>query len=136
MSEQRLKFVHKNISANAYNDYLGIKQPLLILLGDEDLNVDVEDTRQQLLKAFSGKNNLSLATLPKATHGLLKSQHFSEQIPGLWFWLKLMWMQENAFVDELFPTLINWLTRIHSCHTPNTVCQHCEGPSSCADAAL
>ncbi len=109
LSEDRFSFVHKNYRVNAYKDYQGIEQPLLILLGEDDLNVDVKDTQRQLLEIFAEKRNMTLMILPNATHSLLKSQYFNVQSPGLWFWLKLMWMEEDALSDEFFPVLESWL---------------------------
>ncbi len=109
LAEDRFDFIHKNYRVNAYKDYQGIEQPLLILLGEDDLNVDVKDTQRQLLEIFAEKRNLTLMILPNATHGLLKSQHFNVQSPDLWFWLKLMWMEEDALSEEFFPVLERWL---------------------------
>jgi hypothetical protein len=40
--------VEKNLLAKAFDDYNNLDQPLLILLGDNDLNVDIYETREDL----------------------------------------------------------------------------------------
>jgi alpha-beta hydrolase superfamily lysophospholipase len=112
MSKNRFNFVKKNFLADAIDDYQGIKQPLLILLGEQDLNVDIEDTQKTLESIFTKQRNATIAVIPNATHGLLKHPKFSEQNPGLGFLLRLMWDGKNAHADGAFQTLDNWLKQL------------------------
>lgn len=113
VSEKRFEFIRKNIRSNALSDYEGINQPLLILLGEHDLNVDVNDTALQLTKLFSQRNNVTLRIIADANHGLLKRTHFNELNPGVWYWLKMMWMKEDAFASEFLPALSEWLENLY-----------------------
>ena len=112
MSEQRYGFVKKNFQANAYDDYKDIQQPLLILLGDQDLNVDINDTKEKLLTLFRHRNNLQISIIPSATHGLLRAKTFNQQSPSLLFWLKLMWKGEAALAPDFLPVLGEWISRV------------------------
>ncbi|MCG8312920.1 MAG: alpha/beta fold hydrolase [Pseudomonadales bacterium] len=112
MSGKRFEFIRKNIRSNALNDYEGINQPVLILLGEHDLNVDGKDTALQLTELFSERSNLTLRIIADANHGLLKRSHFNEQDPGVWYWLKMMWMEEDAFARDFLPTLSEWLENL------------------------
>jgi hypothetical protein len=38
--------VEKNLLAKAFDDYNNLDQPLLILLGDNDQNVDINETKE------------------------------------------------------------------------------------------
>jgi alpha-beta hydrolase superfamily lysophospholipase len=111
MSEQRYGFVEKNFQANAYDDYKDLQQPLLILLGDQDLNIDINETKEKLLTLFRHQNNLQVSIIPSATHGLLRAKTFNQQSPGLSFWLKLMWKGEAALAPEFLPVLSEWINR-------------------------
>lgn len=109
MAPERYRFVLRNYRANALNDYHDIEQPLLLLLGEDDMNVDIRHTQRSLAPVFSSKDNLQFSVIRRATHGLLKSEQFNTRNPGLMFLLKLEWMQEDAFADDFFPVLERWL---------------------------
>ena len=109
MSERRYGFVLRNMNANAYKDYVGIKQPMLILLGEDDLNVDVNDTREQLRGLFQSQRNIQISMIDGASHGMLDSRHFNQQSPTFSSWLKLIWMGERAFAKGFFPVLEGWI---------------------------
>ena len=59
-SPVRFQFILKNYDSDASNDYNQINQPILMLLGSDDLNVDVEDAYDHLFGSFKGRNNLTL----------------------------------------------------------------------------
>ena len=120
MSEQRYGFVEKNFQANAYDDYKDLQQPLLILLGEQDLNVDINDTKEKLLTLFAHQNNLQVSIIPSATHGLLRAKTFNQQSPGFLFWLKLMWKGEAALAPDFLPVLGEWITRVRTVATDHS----------------
>jgi fermentation-respiration switch protein FrsA (DUF1100 family) len=111
MSERRYGFVERNFQANAYGDYKDLQQPLLVLLGEEDLNVDIYETQEKLLELFRHRDNLKILIIPDASHGLLKAGTFNQQSPGLLFWLKLMWTGEEALAPGLLTVLGEWINR-------------------------
>ncbi len=112
MEQDRYSFVLKNIHADAYDSYVGIDQPVLMLFGEYDLNVDVQNSEKKLQQLFKEKSNLTLMRVADATHGLLKVDYFNQQVPDLWFWLKLMWMEEDAFASDFLPFLDAWLQKL------------------------
>jgi pimeloyl-ACP methyl ester carboxylesterase len=109
MSKERYGFVERNLQANAFDDYNNLDQPLLILLGDKDLNVDINETRESLTKLFRHRSNAQITIIPDATHGLLIARSFNQQVPGLRFWLKLMWAGESALAPGFRPVLNDWI---------------------------
>jgi pimeloyl-ACP methyl ester carboxylesterase len=104
--------VEKNLQANAFDDYNSLDQPLLILLGDKDLNVDINETKESLSKLFRHRSNAQITIIPDASHGLLKAESFNQQVPGLRFWLKLMWAGESALAPDLPIVLNEWIRQL------------------------
>ena len=37
---------------------------------------------------------------------------FSKQNFGFFEWIKLMWLEEDAFVSEFMPSIIDWLNEL------------------------
>jgi hypothetical protein len=120
MSEQRYGFVERNFQANAYDDDKNLQQPLLILLGDQDLNVDIHETNEKLLTLFRHRNNLQISIISNASHGLLKAKGFNQQSPRFLFWLKLMWRGEAALAPDFLPVLGEWINRKGTLHLPKS----------------
>jgi alpha-beta hydrolase superfamily lysophospholipase len=112
MPEDRFVFVKKNFLSDATEDYRGITQPILILLGEEDRNVNVWNTKKSLQQIFNMQDNLKIQMIPNATHSLLKHPKYSAQKPGLDSILKLMWDGENAYSITLFDHLKKWLDNL------------------------
>ncbi|WP_295893602.1 alpha/beta hydrolase [uncultured Vibrio sp.] len=109
MPEDRFHFIKKNVHADATEDYIGIKQPILILMGDKDANVSTANTYQALSTLFHDSSNATLEIVPNATHGLLKYPEFDEKNPGLGFLIKLFFYGEDAYAPEFLDTLSTWL---------------------------
>jgi len=112
MSEARYQFVLKNFTADATQDYIKLKQPVLLLLGDKDLNVNILNTKAVVQNLIGEDQNIQISVIKNATHGMLDAGNFNEQTPGLSFLLKLMWQGEQAVAPEFYNVLDEWLTRI------------------------
>jgi len=97
ITEARYPFVLKNFRADATQDYIGLQQPMLLLLGDKDLNVNIWNTKSVVEKLIDDQQNIQVSIIKNATHVMLDAKHFNEQSPGLSFLIKLMWKQEKAF---------------------------------------
>jgi dipeptidyl aminopeptidase/acylaminoacyl peptidase len=103
MSEERFRFVKKNISSDAEQDLENIRCPIFGVFGAEDLNVDSEESYQTYERIFSinNTNNYKLKVYPEATHILLKSKHFNTLNPGIGFLVKLKLFGKRAFVKDV-----------------------------------
>ncbi|MFG6178463.1 alpha/beta hydrolase family protein [Halomonas sp. THAF12] len=110
MSRDRFGFVLKNFRADAMEDYRKLRKPLLMLLGEDDLNVDIADTRDRLASLAPNHANIRTEVLPDATHSLLKSHYFNTQSPGLLFLAKLHLFGDAALSPQLEPVLDEWLS--------------------------
>jgi len=109
MSEARFQFILKNFKANATEDYKGLKQPVLLLLGDKDLNVDIANTKEVVERLIGDQQSIQISIINNATHGMLDAKNFNEQSPGLSFLLKLMWKGKRAVIPEFYNVLDAWL---------------------------
>ena len=109
MTEARYQFILKNFRVDATEDYIGLKQPMLLLLGDKDLNVNVWNTKSVVDQSMDNQQSIQVSIIKNATHGMLDAKYFNEQTPGLSFLLKLMWKEEKAFSPEFYSVLDEWL---------------------------
>lgn len=114
----RFAFIKKNILSDATKDYKGVTQPALILLGDHDANVDIENTQFTLKKHVQDKNNMQVYVIKNATHSLLKHPDFNQQHPDLTLMVKFLWQGEAAFSDGFFPRLTQWMNTLEIKTTP------------------
>jgi alpha-beta hydrolase superfamily lysophospholipase len=119
MTKQRYQFVLKNYQSDATADYSNINVPTLLLWGDGDLNVDPQQ-EFKWWQAIANKNPfVSTHIIQNASHGMLNAKLFDTQVFGIKQWLKLMWLEEDAFAENFIPTLILWLNQ-HTNSIQNT----------------
>jgi pimeloyl-ACP methyl ester carboxylesterase len=111
MTQARYQFILKNLRVDAIEDYRGLKQPMLLLLGGKDLNVDILNTKSVVEKVINSQQSIQISIIKNATHGMLDDKYFNEQTPGFSFFLKLIWKEEKAFVPEFYTVLDRWLSR-------------------------
>lgn len=108
IAEARFGFIQRNYRADASNDFAALKQPALILLGSNDRQVDTQHTRRVLAR-LTRPGQVKTVSLANATHTLLQHNHFGNLTPGWRYWLQLQWQGKDAFAEQLFPQLDNWL---------------------------
>jgi dienelactone hydrolase len=111
MTKDRYGFILKNSRVDATQDYIGLKQPMLLLLGDKDLNVDIYNTKSVVEKLIDDQPNIQITIINSATHGMLDAKHFNQQSPGLTFLFKLIWKGDKALASEFNHVLDEWLSR-------------------------
>jgi alpha-beta hydrolase superfamily lysophospholipase len=111
ITQERYPFVLKNLRVNATKDYIGLEQPMLLLLGDKDLNVDIANTNKVIKNLVDDHQSIQISIIKNATHGMLNAKTFNEQTPGLAFLLKLLWKGESAVAPEFYTVLDEWLSR-------------------------
>ena len=107
MTKDRYQFALYNFRSDSNHDYLNIKVPSLFLWGENDLNVNAK----QEFESWKIKSNAFVTTklIANASHGMLNANSFSTQTIGVQQWIKLMWLEEDAFVHEFIPTILRWL---------------------------
>ncbi|WP_047044430.1 alpha/beta hydrolase family protein [Vibrio mexicanus] len=110
MDQDRFEFVLNNFKSDAKQDYLSVRVPSLYLWGEKDLNVDAK-------KEFEyWQNNENHFVTPmliaNASHAMLKADKFDHQSFGALQWLKLMWLEQEAFAESFLPTILTWLDEL------------------------
>ncbi len=86
ITQERYPFILKNLSVNASKDYIGLKKPMLLLLGDKDLNVDIANTKKVIENLVNDQQRIQISIIKNATHSMLDAKSFNEQTPGLSFY--------------------------------------------------
>ena len=109
MSQDRFNFVLKNFKSDSLHYYANISQPMLVLWGDSDLNVDGQSELHKIANTLPQNSNIRLDFIPNAGHAMLNSKVFDTQKFTLWQWLTLMWQEEDALAPEFMPRVIGWL---------------------------
>ncbi|MDP9705158.1 MULTISPECIES: alpha/beta hydrolase family protein [Rahnella] len=80
----RQDFERRNSLADATKDISGTHTPVLILMGQDDRNVDADETATVWAKALPAGTPRCIRQLPGATHGLLRSEWFDYQLASQW----------------------------------------------------
>ncbi|UNK55768.1 alpha/beta hydrolase family protein [Rahnella aceris] len=80
----RQDFERRNSLADATKDISGTHTPVLILMGQDDRNVDADETAAVWAKALPAGTPRCIRQLPGATHGLLRSEWFDYQLASQW----------------------------------------------------
>lgn len=80
----RQDFERRNSLADATKDISGTHTPVLILMGQDDRNVDTDETAAVWAKALPAGTPRCIRQLPGATHGLLRSEWFDYQLASQW----------------------------------------------------
>ena len=108
MSQDRFRFAHMNSDANAIAGIKTIKSPFLGLFGQNDQNVDVQESYKVYDETFKamGKENYKLHIFSGATHELLKSRYQDRK--NLLF-IHSFLIGDHIFVDDFFTTLSQWI---------------------------
>lgn len=73
MSRERWTFVSKNFLSDATDDLRNFQSPVLLLLGEEDMHVDVKETEEVHRRKVNPKL-LTVAVFPDAEHSMLNKK--------------------------------------------------------------
>lgn len=71
ISQERWTFIRKNVEEDSTGELAYFKQPVHLVLGGRDLNVDSDDT-EKVYRAQIPKKRLTVTRLPDADHAMLK----------------------------------------------------------------
>lgn len=111
MDEARYNFVRLNINSDAFDALKEIKCPAFGIFGDQDLNVDFQESARVYRSIWNEHNPMShkVIVFPNATHGILKSRYFNTAHPGLFFLMKFQLWGSAAFVDGFLSSLVAFI---------------------------
>ena len=108
--KERFHFVSLNVDEDASFGLSQLSVPLLVVMGEHDTNVDIENTQATLknLPYADQADRLQYQVLNDANHQLLDAETF-EGVTGFDWYVKFEKLQEKAFVPEALPLLTTWL---------------------------
>lgn len=113
LSEDRFGFILKNFMVDSRQALSGLTLPALVLLGKNDKNTDTQKTDRFLKRNLKQEINQTVALLPDATHALLKAPDFNKEM-GFALWMKLLWLEEEAFADGFMARISEFLDTLSS----------------------
>ena len=108
MSKERYNFVKKNIDADVTEQLKTIKIPVLLLLGEMDININPHETRKIYEKNIS-KELLNVVWIDNTNHLLLKEPLVDND---LLFFLHLIFKPKEILAPEYLESLNNFLEEI------------------------
>ncbi|MED1919075.1 alpha/beta hydrolase [Bacillus thuringiensis] len=79
MSKERWTFVSKNFLSDATDDLRNFNSPVLLILGEEDIHVDVKDT-ERVYRDIVKPELLTVSVFPDADHSMLSKQTANSNI--------------------------------------------------------
>lgn len=113
MSEARWSFVRRNRGENVRDDLRRMRVPVLALWGEDDLNVDPVVNSDIYRKNLAGANPANqIATIPNATHGLLKAHPYNAQLVDQWSWLtvfRFLCEGRYAYAPSVLDQIGEWI---------------------------
>lgn len=83
MSKERWTFVSKNFRSDATADLHNFKSPVLLLLGEEDINVDATETEQVYRKKVSPPSLLTVKVFADTEHSMLATKTADSKLRAL-----------------------------------------------------
>ena len=110
LTPERFRFVQQNWKANATKGLKDLKVPILVLFGEDDLNVDAKTNarRYRELFASSGHSDYTVEIFADATHGLTSSDYLNRQLPGFTEVAMIHLMGEKWFASGALQLIAEW----------------------------
>ncbi|GGH51887.1 hypothetical protein GCM10008014_18020 [Paenibacillus silvae] len=102
MSRERWSFVSKNFKADATESLHHFKSPVLLLLGEDDVNVDIQDTERTYRKEIQPAYLLHVKTFQHTEHSMLPTSIAGSQWKmGLRFLFAPRSITTEGYMDEI-----------------------------------
>lgn len=102
MSRERWSFVSKNFNSDATESLRNFKSPVLLLLGEDDVNVDIQDTERTYRKEIQPSYLLHVKTFQHTEHSMLPTSIAgSEWKMGLRFLFAPRSITTDGYMDEI-----------------------------------
>ncbi len=121
MDAARFKFVADAYWEDSTDMISGMKGPVLVIWGKDDLNVDAHSdsaTFQEKLTPLAEDRRVVM--VPNATHGLLRADLFNYQLPTDWPWYLqyvFLGMGRDAFAQQSIEQIAEWVRASAEAHT-------------------
>ena len=108
----RQDFERRNSRANVTKEISGVRTPIMILMGDDDRNVDADETIAVWAQALPKETQRCIRKIPGATHGLLRSRWFDYQSPSqfpLWKQALFLLSGQYAYSPDALNAFSSWI---------------------------
>lgn len=112
MSPDRLIFVQKNYQSDSRPFLSRMQGPVLIALGEDDLNVDAKTDSCRFQHSLHAKPDASVALIPGGTHNLMKASSFNYQLESDWPWYKqayFLYQGRESYLPGVYRQIGNWI---------------------------
>jgi len=111
MNEDRFHFVQRSWKEDARDALEKLQKPVLVLHGEEDLNVDGPYNSAEYRRIFNDATHTSqrVVLIPQATHQLSSSEIFNTAYPGLWELVLLEAYGDSAFPSSVLDLIPEWV---------------------------
>ncbi|MFQ6243681.1 alpha/beta hydrolase family protein [Yersinia enterocolitica] len=108
----RQDFERRNSLADSTKDISEMHTPVLIMMGENDRNVETNETLAVWAKTLPANTPHCLRLIPSATHGLLRSKWFDYQLPSqfpLWKQGAFLLLGEYAYSPGSLNAISLWI---------------------------
>lgn len=108
----RQDFERRNSLADATNEISGVHVPVMILMGDDDRNVNADETIAVWAQTLPIETKRCIKKIPGATHGLLRSKWFDYQLPSqfpLWKQALFLLLGKYAYSPNALSGFSSWI---------------------------
>lgn len=111
MTKDRWTFVSKNFLSDAASDLAHFRSPVLLLLGEDDINVDIKET-EQVYRDSVDPSLLTVAVFPNTEHSMLSTSTANSNLKAVFMSLfapRKLTVSEYMDQIELFVKKLAWL---------------------------
>lgn len=108
----RQDFERRNSRADATKEISEVRIPIMILMGEDDRNVDADETITVWEQTLPKETERCIRKIPGATHGLLRSRWFDYQLPSqfpLWKQALFLLSGQYAYSPKALNAFSSWI---------------------------
>ncbi|MFC4305941.1 alpha/beta hydrolase family protein [Cohnella boryungensis] len=109
LSRDRWAFIARNFRSDASDELTRFTSPILLVLGGQDINVDVEET-ESVYREKLPPGLLSLSYFPDADHSMLRKRYASSEFSAYW---AAIFSPRKLVVDGYAEELAQFVSRFH-----------------------
>lgn len=109
ISKDRWEFIVKNYASDATEELAYFRSPVHLVLGGQDINVDVMDT-ERIYRQQIPAHLLSVSFLPKANHSMLKKELAKSEIKT---YLTALFFPKKLFDEQYLKDVTQFVSQIN-----------------------
>ncbi|MCL6602856.1 MAG: prolyl oligopeptidase family serine peptidase [Paenibacillus sp.] len=109
ISKDRWDFIVKNYASDATKELAYFRSPVHLVLGGQDINVDVKDT-ERIYRQQIPSHLLSVSLLPNANHSMLKKELAKSEIKT---YLTALFFPKKLFDDQYLKDVTEFVSQFN-----------------------